>query len=130
MIPCRECDNGVSEQAPICPKCGAPQPYKKVWHGYGFYYKSKVSLFGLPLLCISFCFGKNLVPKPAIGIIAIGQFAAGPVCISQFGIGIVSVYQISIAVYALAQITLAYQCIAQVGFVFHSGIGQSITKLF
>lgn len=130
MVQCRECNAPVSANAPICPHCGAPQPYKAAWHGYGFYYQSRLLIFGLPLLCISFCYNRNRVPKPAIGIIAIGQFAAGIVCISQCGIGIVSLSQITIAYFAIAQIALCYQCIAQVGFVLDRGIGQFIRHLF
>jgi hypothetical protein len=129
MIHCRECKKTVSENASICPHCGAPQPYKAVWHGYGFYYQSRLTIFGLPLLCISFCYSKNRVPKPAIGIIAIGQFAAGIFCISQFGIGLFSLSQITVAYLAVAQIAFCYQCIAQIGFVVDRGIGQFIIQL-
>jgi hypothetical protein len=129
MINCRECKTPVSENAPLCPHCGAPQPYKAIWHGYGFYYKSRLAVFGLPLLCISFCYKKNRMPKPAIGIIAIGQFAAGILCISQFGIGLFSLSQITVAYLAVAQIALCYQCIAQIGFVLNKGIGQFIIPL-
>ncbi|MBF0199518.1 MAG: zinc ribbon domain-containing protein [Planctomycetes bacterium] len=129
MVNCRECDEQVSENASLCPKCGAPQPYKAVWKGYGFYYKSKATLFGLPLICISFCYTKNRLPIPAVGIIAISQFGAGILNISQIGIGVFSLAQITIAPLAIAQIALAYKCIAQIGFVLSDSIGQSITNL-
>jgi len=129
MINCRECKTPVSENAPVCPHCGAPQPYKAIWHGNGFYYQSRLAIFGLPLLCIPFCYKKNRLPKPAIGIIAIGQFAAGILCISQFGIGLFSLSQITVAYLAVAQIALCYQCIAQIGFVLNKGIGQFIIPL-
>ncbi|MGC8774710.1 MAG: hypothetical protein ACP5R6_05570 [Chlorobaculum sp.] len=50
MINCRKCKAPVSENAPTCPHCGAPQPYKSVWHGYGFYYQSRLAICGGNLL--------------------------------------------------------------------------------
>jgi hypothetical protein len=54
MKPCRECKHQISEQALACPQCGAPFPAKDKWDGYGFEYKSGVTLGGLPLVHISF----------------------------------------------------------------------------
>ena len=97
---CRECKNEVSEQAIACPNCGAPYPARDRWDGHGFEYKTKTELFGLPLLHISFKYRQNRVPVPAVGVVAIGQFAAGWVTISQFGIGLVSISQFTAAVAA------------------------------
>ena len=33
MVPCRECQHEVSENAPICPNCGALHPTKAKWIG-------------------------------------------------------------------------------------------------
>ena len=123
MKPCRECRHDVSEQAMACPQCGAPCPARERWDGWGFEYKSKETMLGLPLLHISFKFRPNLVPVPARGIIAIGQFACGVFTLSQFGIGIVSVSQFTIAVYALAQFAVAYSLVAQLGIYIHEGHG-------
>ena len=123
MKPCRECRHDVSEQAMACPQCGAPCPARERWDGWGFEYKSKETMLGLPLLHISFKFRPNLVPVPARGIIAIGQFACGVFTLSQFGIGIVSVSQFTIAVYALAQFAFAYSLVAQLGIYIHEGHG-------
>ena len=86
-------------------------------------------MLGLPLLHISFKFRPNLVPVPARGIIAIGQFACGVFTLSQFGIGIVSVSQFTIAVYALAQFAFAYSLVAQLGIYIHEGHGQIVKSL-
>ena len=48
MKKCRECNHEVSEQAMTCPHCGAPRPAKPDWDGWGFEYKSKVRLMGIP----------------------------------------------------------------------------------
>jgi len=126
---CRECRHPVSEQAFACPGCGAPYPAKARWDGWGFEYKSKTRLIGLPLLHVSFKFRPNRVPVPAVGVISIGQFGAGIINISQFGIGIVSISQFTIAGYALAQFAIAYAAIAQFGLYVEHGAGQFVRRL-
>lgn len=130
MKSCRECKHQVSEHAPICPNCGAPRPAKEQWDGWGYEYKTNASLFGLPLLHISFKYSPKFVPVPAKGIIAIGQFGAGIVNISQFGIGVFSLAQFTIAGFAVAQVGLAYSLIAQVGLYVHEGYGQVVKSVF
>ena len=130
MKPCRECQHQISEQAISCPNCGAPFPAREKWDGFGFEYKSKTTVLGLPLLHISFKYRPNRVPVPAKGFIAIGQFACGILTISQFGIGVVSISQFTVAMYALAQFALAYSLIAQMGIYIHEGHGQLVKSLF
>ncbi len=129
MKQCRECQHQVSEQAISCPQCGAPYPAKEKWDGYGFEYKSEATLFGLPLLHISFKYRPNRVPVVAKGIIAIGQFACGVLTISQFGVGIFSVSQFTVAGYALAQFAIAYSLIAQMGLYINYGRGQIVRSI-
>ncbi len=129
MKPCRECQHEVSEQAAACPGCGAPFPAKDKWDGWGFEYKSEATFLGLPLLHISFKFRPNRVPVPAMGVIAIGQFACGIFTLSQFGVGVVSISQFTIAAYALAQFAFAYSLIAQFGIYIHEGHGQLVKSL-
>ena len=126
---CRECRREVSEQAWSCPHCGAPYPTREKWDGWGFEYKSKATLMGLPLVHISFKYRPNRLPVPARGVIAIGQFACGILTISQFGVGLVSVSQFTIAGFALAQFALAYSLIAQIGVYIHEGRGQIVKSL-
>ena len=130
MKECRDCQTLVSEQAFACPKCGAPYPAREKWDGWGFEYKSRTKLAGLPLVHISFKYAPGRGPVPARGIIAIGQFAAGVVTISQFGIGVVSVSQFAVAGFALAQLGVAYSLIAQVGLFFDKGYGQLVRNVF
>jgi len=129
MKPCRECTHEISEQAVACPQCGAPFPAKEKWDGFGFEYKSKVTLGGLPLVHISFKYRPNRRPVPAKGIIAIGQFACGVFTLSQFGIGVISISQFTIAGLALAQFAAAYSLVAQIGVYVHSGHGQMVKSL-
>lgn len=126
---CRECRRDVSEQAAVCPHCGAPFPAREKGDGWGFEYKSEATLLGLPLLHISFKYRPNRVPVPAKGVVAIGQFACGIFTVSQFGVGVVSVSQFTIALYALAQFAFAYSLIAQIGIYIHQGYGQIVKSL-
>lgn len=126
MKPCRECNREISEQAFTCPHCGAPFPAKEKWDGFGFEWKSEATMFGLPLIHVSFKYRPNRVPVPAKGIIAIGQFAFGVIAISQFGIGVISISQFTIAGFALAQFAVGYSIIAQIGLYLQEGHGQMV----
>jgi hypothetical protein len=129
MRPCRECKHEISEQAVSCPNCGAPFPARDKWDGWGFEYKSRLTIFGLPLVHISFKYRPNRVPVVAKGVIAIGQFACGIVTISQFGIGVFSIGQFTLAGFAIAQFAAAYDLIAQFGLYVHHGYGQFLANL-
>ena len=129
MKPCRECQREVSEQALTCPQCGAPYPARASWDGWGYEYKSQVTIAGLPLVHISFKYRPNRAPVVARGIIAIGQFGCGVVCISQFGVGVLCVSQFTVAGLALAQFGAAYSLIAQFGVYVAEGHGQFVVRL-
>ena len=129
MKACRECRGQVSEQAFACPHCGAPFPAKEKWDGWGYEYKSEATLFGWPLLHISFKYRANRAPVVARGIVAIGQFGCGVVTIAQFGVGLVSVCQFALGGWALAQFGVAWCLIAQIGLYFHEGHGQLVRSL-
>ena len=120
MKPCRECNHEISEQAIACPNCGAPHPSRENWDGHdyeyhGYEYKSKAELMGLPILHISFKYRHDRKPVPAVGVIAIGQFAVGILTISQFGVGVISISQFTVGVLSVAQFAAGYAGIAQFG---------------
>lgn len=129
MKKCRDCRQDVSKQASACPNCGAPYPAREKWDGWGYEYKSKMTVLGLPLVHISLKYSPKMMPVPARGVIAIGQFAAGLITISQFGIGVISISQFTIAVFALAQFALAYSLVAQIGLYIDHGYGQLVWNL-
>ena len=129
MTPCRECRRQVSEQAMACPQCGAPFPAKTQWDGFGFEFQSKTTLFGWPLLHISFKYRPNRAPVVARGIIAIGQFGCGLLTLSQFGIGVVSISQFAVGGFVLAQFGVAYSLIAQFGIYVREGHGQLVKSV-
>ena len=112
-----------------CPHCGAPFPAKATWTGWGFEFKSKTEMMGLPLLHVSFKYRPNRMPVPARGVFAIGQFACGIFTLSQFGIGVVSVSQFTVAGFALAQFAAAYSLIAQLGVYVREGHGQIVKSV-
>ena len=130
MRTCRECEHTVSKSAIACPSCGAPWPAKAKWDGWGWEYKSKATIFGIPWLHISFKYRRTEsgVPVVARGVVAIGQFGLGLVNISQFGIGLFSLGQFTIARYAIAQFAIARYALCQMGIV-HEGIGHMIMPL-
>jgi len=124
MKPCRECQREISEQAVVCPQCGAPWPAREKWDGWGFEYKTRTRLFGLPLLHVSFKYRPNRLPVPACGGFAVGQFAG--FVLAQFGVGVVCIGQFAIAGYALAQFAAAVDLIAQLGVYLRTGHGQLV----
>ena len=119
MPNCRECGHQVSKSAVVCPGCGAPWPAKAKWDGWGWEYKSKATILGIPWLHISFKYRRTEsgipVPVVARGVVAIGQFGLGLVNISQFGIGLFSLAQFTIARYAIAQFAIARYALCQMG---------------
>jgi hypothetical protein len=104
-------------------------PAREKWDGWGFEYKTEVTIFGLPWLHISFKFSPSRRPVLARGVFAIGQFACGIFTLSQFGIGVVSISQFTIAGFALAQFAAAYSLIAQIGLHIHEGHGLFVVNV-
>lgn len=137
LLPCRECQREISEEARSCPHCGAPFPAQNEWKGSGFEWKSQRTFYGYPLVHIAFgrdAKGKFRVAK---GVVAVGQFAVGVITVAQFGVGLVfgfgqfilgltAVSQVAIAILfgcgqlatgyvAIGQLVLAYYGLAQAG---------------
>jgi len=125
MITCPECDTKISEKATTCPKCGYPLRTESRAVGYnlipwlGYEWKSKTTVFGLPLVHIAI--GRNRETGQlmlAKGIIAIGQFAVGLVTIAQFGLGIL---------FGLGQFMAGFVTIGQFALGVYFGLGQFAT---
>lgn len=129
MKACRDCKHQVSEQAYMCPNCGAMHPAKPKWDGWGYEYKTKATFLGLPLVHISFKYRMNKMPVVARGVISIGQFGVGIINVSQFGVGLISISQFTLAGYAIVQFAIAYSCIAQIALYVDQGYGQVVRKL-
>jgi len=138
LILCRECKREISSEAISCPHCGCPLPSgekEKGWkfpgwgmpfsYSRGFEWKSKTTLFRLPLIHIAIGWDMDLKEgrwqirfRVAKGIIAIGQFAFGVITIAQFGIGLL---------FGLGQFIFSLVAVAQLAFGIILGIGQIAT---
>ncbi len=136
-LTCRECGAEVSDQTPVCLRCGAPQAAASSHPGFGFEWKSARTYGGYPLVHIAF--GKDSRGKwrVARGIVAIGQFALGLVTVAQFGVGllfgfgqflvggvvlaqiagglVLGVGQVATGYVAIGQVVLAYYGLGQIG---------------
>ncbi len=118
IIQCRECNRDVSDEATICPHCGAPYPAKKEYHGSGFEWKSKITIYGYPLIHIAIGRDARGKLRVARGIIAIGQFGIGLITIAQFGVGIL---------FGFGQFILGLTTFAQFAIGILFGLGQFAT---
>jgi predicted Ser/Thr protein kinase len=104
---CRECRGTVSPDAESCPHCGAPRPAVPDFRGWGFEWKSKATVFGIPLVHIAFGRGRDRRWRVARGILAIGQFAVGLVTFAQFGISLLGAGQFLVGWAVAAQFAAA-----------------------
>jgi hypothetical protein len=86
--------------------CGSPDDRSEAGFRAGYYWKTRVHLFGLPLICIAFGTDPQGRTRVAKGLIAIGQFAVGGIILAQFGVGIVGIGQFVFGVVALGQLAL------------------------
>ena len=96
---CPECRHEVSDRAATCPGCGhplvpqgVPRPaggYPYYWGGYE--YKSKATIFGMPLVHIAQGFTPEGRFRVAKGFIAIGNVAVGVIAVGGVAIGIYAV---------------------------------------
>jgi hypothetical protein len=118
LVPCRACRHEVSDIARACAQCGVPFPGRPGWQGTGYEWKSRITVWGYPLVHVAF--GRNARGKLRIakGVIAIGQFAIGVITIAQFGIGLL---------FGFGQFFLALTAVAQVALTPVCGIGQLAT---
>jgi len=73
----------------------------------GFMWKTRASLFGIPLVCIAYGRDERGGPMVAKGFVAIGQFAFGGLAIGQFGFGLISIGQFAVGLVAFGQLALS-----------------------
>jgi hypothetical protein len=105
LISCPECDKEISDKALACPNCG--YPVRESF--YGFEYRSKKELFGLPLVHIVSGTGFKRVsgmPRVAKGIIAIGPVAIGGLAIGGLSIGAISFGGLALGMVAFGGLAL------------------------
>lgn len=95
-------------------------------------YTSPLRIAGLPLLSIVLENPVNRSIKevtPAVGVIAIGQYAFGVITISQFGAGVICVSQFGIGVVGIFQFGLAVVSLSQFGINLIGGHGEYLLNL-
>lgn len=118
LLPCRECRREISDQASVCPHCGAPSPTHTEWKGTGFEWKSSRTFYGYPLVHIAFGRDARGRRRVARGIVAIGQFAVGLITVAQFGVGIL---------FGFGQFICGLTAVSQFAVALVFGIGQFAT---
>jgi transcriptional regulator with XRE-family HTH domain len=93
----------TADNATVMEQLGEIKQYINKRHGYE--YKSRVRLFGMPLVHINFSgdYGKPAVAK---GIVAIGNIAIGAFCLGGIAIGILTLGGFSLGLLALGGLAL------------------------
>ena len=116
LIRCPECQREVSDRAYACPSCGHPLREAGL-RGQGqansYEYKSKKTIFGMPLVHIIYGPAWLVGFRPAKGFIAIGNVAIGVIAIGGFAAGL----------FTLAGIGFGFVCIAGIAVGLGVGIG-------
>jgi hypothetical protein len=116
---CPECQREVSDKAYACPGCGYPLPgadrlpaagppedlRRRPWP-YVFEYKSRRTVFGLPLVHIVSGPAWAGGLRPAKGFIAVGNLAIGVIAIGGFGLGLITLAGIGLGAVSFAGIAL------------------------
>lgn len=93
---------------------------------YGFEWKTRRTLFGFPLVCVSFGRDEKGNTRVAKGIVAVGQFAIGVIAVAQVGVGflfsfgqavfgLVTLGQLAIGFLAVGQIAVGYLALGLAG---------------
>lgn len=131
LTTCRSCMKEVSREALTCPHCGAPHPARQNWQGWGYEWKSKQTVCGLPLVHVAFGRDKEGKIRVAKGVVAVGQFAVGAITIAQFGVGaIFGLGQFVAAPLAIGQFALGLAAIGQIAIGLAYGLGQFATGIW
>ena len=92
-----------NDTAALAPALGDGAPEERVWRPYHYEYKSRRTLFGLPLVHIHF--GGRRVCR-AKGIIAIGDIATGLFAIGGIAAGLISLGGLSAGLLALGGLAI------------------------
>ena len=105
IISCPECGHEISDKALMCPQCGfAPSGLP-----FSYEYRSKKTLFGLPLVHIVSGYAFNPVTgriRVAKGIIAIGPIAVGGLAIGGLSFGIVTLGGLALGLIAFGGLAI------------------------
>jgi hypothetical protein len=104
LIECPDCTSAISDLAVSCPHCGRPlRPLPQ----YGYEYRSRWTLFGLPLVHIAT--GVDPVTglkRVAKGIIAFGDIAIGVLAFGGIALGGITFGGVAVGLLALAGVAI------------------------
>jgi hypothetical protein len=133
---CPECSRQVSDQAATCPGCGHPlRPEAELRRSvgtrfyWGYEYKSKATIWGMPLVHIAQGFTPEGRFRVAKGFIAIGNVAIGVFAIGGAAVGVFAIAGAGLGVISMAGIALGIYCAVggtAVGYIAIGGIAVGI----
>jgi hypothetical protein len=114
---CPECSRQVSDRAGTCPGCGHPlKPESQLGRGtgspfyWGYEYKSKATILGMPLVHIVQGFTPEGRLRVAKGFIAIGNVAVGVFAIGGAAVGVFTIAGAGLGVISMAGFALGLFC--------------------
>lgn len=120
LQPCYECGKPISTDAVSCPGCGAPGPLGKPRRRFRIDWKTKTTIFRIPLIHVAIGLDDRRRPLVAKGIIAVGQFGIGLITVAQFGLGVL---------FGFGQVVFGLTAIGQVAIGALIGVGQLATGI-
>jgi hypothetical protein len=127
IINCPECARSVSDKAQSCPSCGYPlqagvpgPSFRGAWGYYGYEYKSKKMIFGMPLVHIAYG------PSPGGGL----RVAKGFIAIGNVAVGVIAIGGVALGIFALAGVGIGLVCLAGVALGVILGMGGIATGYF
>lgn len=108
MIGCPDCGRSISNLAAACPHCGRPMREASAsrWNGYQYEYRSRRTLFGLPLVHVMLGPTWMTGLRPACGIVAVGHVAFGLFAFGGVALGLVAFGGIALGLVALGGIAI------------------------
>jgi hypothetical protein len=123
---CPICGGLIPKGQNDCPSCGAPLVLGKdvsgirrnAAGGTGYEYKSRITVYGWPLVHVAFGRNPRGGFRVAKGIIAVGQFGIGLITFAQVGLGVL---------FGFGQAVAGLFAIGQVAPAVFFGIGQFTT---
>lgn len=114
---CPECGHQVSDRAATCPGCGHPlKPETGLRRAggtpfyWGYEYKSRATIWGMPLIHIAQGFTPEGRMRVAKGFIAIGNVAVGVLAIGGAAVGIFTIAGAGLGVLCMAGLALGLFC--------------------
>jgi hypothetical protein len=111
LTPCPDCGREISDQATICPGCGRPLAQRfpandRSWPPYFYEYRTRSTLFGLPLVHVFI--GPIWLAgfRPARGIVAVGNIAVGVAAFGGVAVGLAAFGGVSLGLLCIGGLAL------------------------